>query len=825
MVSLERAGETRPWRSVWSGLANATDQFPSSVSVRVVGATLACPVLVALLVSPVPEDRAAVAAVKVVFATVVVAVVPGTLLLLALRPLAGMSVLQALGLGIAVGFALVQALTMISLTLHLSIATLGVAMLVISGLLLAVVWIRAAPRAALRLEKEELFIAVLLAILAVPLYLKGSPIATGEDLIHIAVIRRLAFVPFPALDNIYYSPGLLYTYPFPGTHFLFALVSRLGNVDPLLVYDKTRFFWGPAAVLFVYLGARLAFNARGIAFTAALAGVLFALGGAFADVSSYSWAQLAPFSHASDVAMNVLLPGAIVLTLSFLVTQARGASLTLGLSALSLVLMLAIVHIREAVQYVVYLVAFLLVAVISRRGRSQVIRTASLLAVTIAIILLYVTWHKFSVGHIDEVVEARRAILIDHALHLPPADWIRAPFLDPYFSVGMEAFFYGWFPIIILASPIVVYLLRSHPFALAFGGCVFLYLLIVRFTFFSIPYIFATYYEILFTPVRNVVFFVYVLTGALFYLVALGIARVKWHALGVLLVVSVLFGLHLVWDHVGSLYQALTARGGRIWEPGLDVLFLGAAALYVVVFALSSARYNSNWWRRLPQAQQPRAWVPIMLVLVLGAAVVTAVPESSPLLATRNSIGGLSLSGSWAHTTRPLVDTFECIDTPTIALPLGPIADRFKDVPVEPPPTSQACVPDYELITWSRDHLRADAVLAIDTFNRYSPAPFVAQQIDAWPVADSAGLFWDQLFPRYFEAFQRSLTRYHVQPMFNSVETLDERLAFARDLAVTHVLVDPMYHPLMQTTLEQWPDHFHQIYDDGAWAVYEVVGN
>ena len=51
------------------------------------------------------------------------------------------------------------------------------------------------------------------------------------------MIERLSYVPRPDIYNIYWAPQFIYTYPFPGTHFLIALVSRAASLSPLFVYQ------------------------------------------------------------------------------------------------------------------------------------------------------------------------------------------------------------------------------------------------------------------------------------------------------------------------------------------------------------------------------------------------------------------------------------------------------------------------------------------------------------------------------------------------------------------------------------------------------------
>src|SRR5438034_674179 len=64
-----------------------------------------------------------------------------------------------------------------------------------------------------RVDGYDVSLAVLLVATGTVLYAKGSPMYSGEDQIHISVVRRLAYLANPAIDNIYLSPNTIYTYP------------------------------------------------------------------------------------------------------------------------------------------------------------------------------------------------------------------------------------------------------------------------------------------------------------------------------------------------------------------------------------------------------------------------------------------------------------------------------------------------------------------------------------------------------------------------------------------------------------------------------------
>lgn len=792
-------------------------QTVARVSLRgFAAALLLLPLGAALSGGLLPEKAPVPAAFTVLLSTLAVSIVPGTIVLLAVRPNVELTMLQTLGLGTALTFALVQILTMVSLLIHLpaTVVALGT-FLACFTLVLATFLHRNEPRNIL-IPPEEFLIAGLLCLVGAALYLKGSPIGADEDLIHIAVIRRLVALDHPALDNIYYSPGLLYTYPFPGIHFFCALISLVGNVDPILVYHKLRFFSGPLAILFVHLAARLVFRGRRLPLAVAVTAILFVINGSFADVPSFSWAQLAPFSHASDLAMNLLLPATIILTLQALEAKARKDSTLFISGALSLVLMLTIVHIREAVQYVVYLAAFLLIALFWKRDRRQSRRTAGLLLATVTIMLLYVLWQQHNVHHVQDVVDQRRHILLQLVGRLHFADLFRTPFRDNYFSIGFETFYYCWFPLVLLVSPAIVYILRDQPHVLAMGMCVFLYLLVVRLPLLSIPYIIVTYYEILYTPVRNVAFFIYLLAGASFYTLAVWLARLRNAFLCVAAGGLALYGLSSFWRLNRRLFLSLVGRSGELWDARFDGLFVPTIAAYIFVFALTLWRRNLDSSIQSISAPSPKYSGVLFLVLVSFAAAISFRPDSSLTLA---SIGKATLQGALNHTATDLLLRFPCVEGGRVQLPSS-LGERYARITIAAP-SLLGCAPDENLVSWAR-RLPATAVFAINTFNRYSPAPFLPQQIDAWPVVSSGSLYWAETFTRYSQFFEITMEKYSTQPFFNSRESWTERMEFVRALSVTHVLVDPMYYQEMRAVLAQWPEMFESIYDDGRWAVYQV---
>ena len=133
----------------------------------------------------------------------------------------------------------------------------------------------------------------------------------------------------------------------------------------------------------------------------------------------------------------------------------------------------------------------------------------------------------------------------------------------------------------------------------------------------------------------------------------------------------------------------------------------------------------------------------------------------------------------------------------------------------------QFCPPPPALMRLVANDLPVDSVLAIDINEEYQPTLFVPQRMVAWP-GPAQGLIPRAIFVRYFESYDRSTAACGDQPLFNACEARADRLAFVRNLSVTHVLVNPRFHALMTGVLAQDPEVFTPRYDDGRWALYEV---
>jgi hypothetical protein len=403
----------------------------------------------------------------------------------------------------------------------------------------------------------------------------------------------------------------------------------------------------------------------------------------------------------------------------------------------------------------------------------------------------YVTFHRRLIDYVGPALAPATERLGRLAAEMSLWDWVASPLNDSTFSIGLRTLFSGPNGLLLLLCPLVLIAFRTGALTIFFAASMAGYALIIRFPALTIPYLQLTYVEMFFAPVRNVIFFLYVLAGPLLYLGANAIARLRrrWVAAGALALTCLV--LWRVWKY-----------GGRVLERYQGLFLLIVVLLCVIALAAHrSAAVQRLAGRLLPTA--PRAgWVVAWLVLLTVTAVRLAVPASSPFVLPLRVL----------LTPEAVLLDFPCI-------PQGP--------PGTPGPEAGpgSCPPSPGLVRWAGRHLPISAVMANNTLNRYAPPSFMPQRIVAWPTADtSASVVGHAVYPEYYRFLDASMATYGAQPLFNARESLAERRRFLEAVKATHVLVDPMVYAEMKRVLAAWPEIFHLVFDDGRWAVYEVRG-
>jgi hypothetical protein len=766
---------------------------------RLIVVTLAAIVLAAIVARALPADQAFGAACRLLLSALAIGGVPGALLLLACGRGVRINELELFGFGIIVSFVVVQFATIVAVSAHWPMTwTIGL-LAIVAAVAAAQAW-----RTNLAIEVSPGRSAVLggLLVIGALLYVQGAPYSSSEDQIHVALTRRLAFWPSPSADDLYILSGTprgFYPYPFPAIHYLIGLVNRVSGLDTLFVYHKLRAFWGPPAIALVYVTAAAIFGGRA-AMASVVVAMVFVLNGAFTIGYNYFWGQLAPFSHASDVAMGLLLPGLIALTCRYAIAESSRERAVFAAAGLGLTFSLCIVHAREVVQQLMYLAALLAAAFTVRRQTGQWRWVAALLVGALAVTLAYRGWHSSAIGFVNDVVDQQRELFLNS---LRSKSWfdllIGVPSLQ---AQGAQLLFRGWNPIVLLLTPILLIAYPGRMMVRFIAIAILGYLLVTRFQAFTIPYVLASYFEITTSPVRNFIFFIHVMTGVMLWALARSLAA--WSV-----------PLALAGAGVFLAWVALLWRIGPTWLfEHQDWFFIPA-----IVFWIAALVYDFRTTRQADDTVRPRQTL-LMLFLLGATAILTFAPAG--IMASNAEPTGSALTAKYSASMKTPAVLFAhlggCVPQPSVRLPFQPAGIE----PVETGPFT-ICPYSESLLRWAREHIRPDAVVATSKINPYPISVYLPVRMVAWPSVELTYHNETRALETYYRFWDASLRKHRSQPFFNAAESTEERRAFLDALGVDFVVVDPHHHAMLAPELEQHPQLLRRVFNEGEWSVYEVT--
>ncbi len=734
-------------------------------------------------------------AVKVVSVSLTILIVPGVLLILIVKLKSPLTILELGGLGAALSIGTVTLLTILCMLTHTSFL-FAVLALIIGSFFLVAVAIRQNATVGLTTitaaKPEWLFFAGLVVI-GFLLYLHGSPLAPGEDQIHIAVARRLAILQHPSIYNIYLTPDLVYSYPFPVTHVVYALTSILSGLDVLFVYHKMRFVWAMLAILCVYLATKKIFDNSKLAYVSGWTSIVLVANGIFGEVSPLMWAQLVPFSHASDVAMGVLLPLLLVSTFWYLGSENKRDGFIFLVISLLMCLALINAKIREIVQFLVYSSSFLAVIFFTKQHRSLMPKMAVLGGLTLLIAGLYIMYHRATVPSVTSIVEFDRMQILKLWKNKSIFEYIAQPFNDGLFVNNFHLFFNNINAIVLLCSPLVFLAFLRNRLVFFIWAGLFAYLMIIRFPIISVPYLTLTYFDMLSTPVRNVIFFIFIMTGALVYITAIFFSKLKSLVLAIILLIGFAFVLF-----------ASTELMRNILISQSDGLFLPLLIALPVSLGLSFTRWGKSFSSLWVESEFSGRSVVCVVVFIISLGFFFFKPDVS--LATWRNPGATNLEQSIGLALAPSGQA------EYVVLSSAKIY-KAKGISDVPPP---------DLIQWMKQNVPVDVVCAVNMFNGNILTTFVPQRVPAWPLLWYDPVNYCRNFPRFCKAADITFEQHGTQPFFNEDEQLEDRINYLNKLGITYVVVDPAYYDMMGRVLGQYPDIFLKEFDKGYWSVFKI---
>lgn len=769
---------------------------------------------------------------------------PGLMVLVWARPASNFSLFDVIAVSSGLSLCLAQLLLFLAFGSGTSATAWGdafpLSVIGVAGLIIFIPTGR--PPLKITIRPLDIALLTVLAALVVALYVGGNFSVTSwinEDHIHLAIIRRLIEgAPFSP-DNIHFVNGITYTYPFPGIHYFYALTSAVADLDPVFVYDKMGTYWSLVALTTVFSFSLTAYRSQRVAMATLALALGLVLLGPFAVVPGFYWGQLSPMPHVSDVAMNVVLPLQLLFVVRFILAPEGPATRFYALISILMTVMISDVHVREFIQYIVYIVLGTAFLIISRHPRWR--RSFGMLGVSILIFAGFYMWHHENVLNVTSLIRQGHQAFIAHVASLTFSEFFSP--LRPYASGIRETMFYGLGGLMLAVAPMTAVIYRRRPLVWMMMLSVIVYLAIVRIGGVAIPYVYFTFDEILSSTMRNVVFFSYVMLGGWGYWLVWRIDRlVANDPLWTRALTAVCAGLSI--GLLAWLSERVATSNDFFADLGLALLLIVYGFGLVTMYILSADSPMSPIFRRIgrfvrgdgsgsPSPSGACRWGRrlVTLGLVVPVAVFTAKPHESPihkaLLEPTPAVAEDSIGRYYPRFVRPLFGAqADAVESQGICRrePAKEPSDRAFHVPPDSDGMVLWCVPSARLVRWLDENVGASAVMMINPANAYQAIPFFRGRLVV-PAPPKTLRGWDTVLPRVRRAFADAQASHGGMAVFNAAEDAESKFSVLKRLGASHLLVDPMYYSGVMSVVRKRPDLFKIRFEEAQWAVVELANS
>ncbi len=756
----------------------------------------------------------------IVVSSAFVLIIPGYLLfnLMQLRKRYEMDLFELLVMAFGLSLLIIEFLCMVAMETRLNSFIISLVLVLASLVLFLISLIKERSASidylgGLRANFGKINIAIyLLAVLfiiftAALLFKIESPVGSGEDMIHISIIRKLLENPELTKTNIWIEEGIPYTYLYPGLHFMAALISRFSAIDPIIVYAKLRFAMGIISLLLIWTMSKTLFRSKYIAFTILMSCVALIYNGSAGHLPGFFCGQLIPVSHMGDISMGVILP--LVLVFSFKYMLNKGTFNRFFFISLLLVLTITIVHVRETMQVLFYycltLVAYL---IFNRKDKATIYKVFIFILSILILGNVYNLIYKSNVGHIQTYEHAKKekSVKVFKDLLNNPKMAFSTP--DNYpdskaYIPGGKLIFKRYMSLAIPLSLVMLLLFRRRFWGLLFSSSIVGSLLLMRFNILSMLLIILTYSEIMFTPGRFFLYFAYIIFGLFIYAVLFGLDKIFAFIRG--------WSKSYVWFFAYSAMVCLFSIGilSSFLNLTQEAVYLHGTVLLVsmgfIVLSLIALKPISEKLLRfgdnlLSQKLRYPGFGLACIFLVLFPVYKYGGTENPKVFNSYGyrSYGVTDIFDAYKlRVSKPDISNFGdyCDKIDMFNLPLDVIEFIRKNVP-------EGNIFAYDIDNEKRDFFSPEAI--------FIPS-FSAQYLAVSPREYRILVIDDE----YFKTFKNGR-----QIIFNNQETDREKLGFIQRFKFTYILLDPPFYGLRKT-FDKYKS-FEKIFDNGNYSIYKI---
>lgn len=476
---------------------------------------------------------------RILFASISVIILPGYLIfnIMQLKKRFDMDLFESLTVSFGISLVIIEILSIIAIEAHLSSLKIALAVLIISFILFMFNFIKENK---IKLnyinlmksysDKISLIIFVFLIffilVTAVLLYKIESPVSSGEDQLHISLIRKILENSTVTKANILYKQEVVYTYLYPGLHMAIALISRFSALDPIIVYAKFRFVLGVLSLLIIWSFSKVLFKHRYIAFVITCTSLALIYNGMAGRLPGFHCAQLIPISHISDIGMSILLPLALLFSFKYILTEGFLNRFFILFSLL--IGATIIIHTREGAQILFYyVIAFFAYLIFNRKDKNKIHKILMIIFFMVLFGMAYRYVHSMNVGHINVLEDSSRkkavGVFIDLSRDLKTA--FSTPENHPdtlEFVQAGRLIFKKHISFAIPMALLILLLFRKTFWGLFFSSTIMGSVLFMKFSILAILLVILTYSEMMYTPARFILYFAYIIFGFLIYVALAG---------------------------------------------------------------------------------------------------------------------------------------------------------------------------------------------------------------------------------------------------------------------------------------------------------------
>jgi hypothetical protein len=374
-------------------------------------------------------------------------------------------------------------------------------------------------------------------------------------------------------------------YPFPGTYYLFALISDLSGIDPNFVVDKSRYFWTLLATASIYFATYGLTKSRAIASFSFCLCAVFALLGQFAQVPGLYWGQLVPVAHRGDIAMDVIVP----LSIGAIIGLIRGRSRNLVVYATCLFatqFILLFIHQREYVQVLIYLALVLVTITFVAKKIDR--RMLALVLAFVVMGVAYKYWYLANAPSIATVTSIARNMLIEEFFNLSSLGGLD---IARKYVINYGLYANGiWFLNLILTFVALIAYRHEIRIQAIFIIIVF-FIIISSLAVLSYPFLIISFDEMLYGPVRHVIYFLYILFP--------------------LALIHIFMALRI---RTPGLISFVTRRAYLI-----AVMLLISIAGFILAYGISVSDFRQFWVQHMPFVKRAVKVLAVLLVMGFSA--------------------------------------------------------------------------------------------------------------------------------------------------------------------------------------------------------------